>query len=215
MGFKDTSGDTANYQANQYKLATSMIENPYTPDTAGMQTEARKQLLDNALYSQQLEQRINPGVAATRSQLQTQVADDLAGNGQLDQATQNGVIRAGLGQSLAAGTGTQGVNNTGSKSIVNNLLNGTYQRRLQNQQKAGQLLGQNEAPAGGLDPTSLAALSSSAAQSAYENPYNLQNNAYNTTAALQAQNTNAYNQNLAGMYGAGMSMIGNMGPKTV
>lgn len=215
MGFKDTSGDTAQYQANQYKLATSMIENPYKPDVAGMQKDARDQMYQNALFSKDLEQRINPGVSATRENLQKQISDDLSSNGQLDTAAQNSVIRSGLGQSLAAGTGTQGANSTGNKSIVNNLLNSTYQRRNQNQEKASQLLGNNQVGPGGLDASSLAALSASAAQSAYENPYNLQNNAYNTTAALQSQNTNAYNQNLAGVYSAGLNMLGNAGPKSV
>lgn len=208
MGFKSSSPDISEYQANQYRLATQMLENPYDPDIAGLQSEARKELAQNAQYSKELEEKYAPGVASTRNQLQSQIADDLATEGQLDTATQNNIIRSGLADSLAAGTGTRGVNSTGSKGVVNNLLQGTYQRRLQNQQKAASLLASNPLPAGGLDPASTAALTSSASQANYQNPYNLANNAYNTAAALKVQNTNAQNQNLASLYAAAMGLGG-------
>jgi hypothetical protein len=148
------------YSANQ-PLET------WTPDiwgNQGMQTQAAQIAAINAFKNKQLEQQTNPEVARIREQLPKMIAEDLK-PGSWEKQMDNWAKHAGLVQALGSGMQDSTV---GKSALFDaSTLEGLALKQAQ-EQKAAQLLAQNQQPVAGLDPQSILNMQNAAAANAMQ-----------------------------------------------
>ena len=148
------------YSAEQNKSAANKNANlvnnlQYQPiDLTQLQSQAQTAAAQNFANSIALEKANEPGLSSTRFGLQNQVASDLASGGNVPTDVANQVTRSAI-------TGSNSAGFQGAAGPVTAATLGTTAMAIRNanQQKAMQLLGQNQLPTSGLDPGALASAS--------------------------------------------------------